>query len=112
MTESSPATDRSSIQRDVLQTAEKLICGDREAVYDDAFDNFTKIALMWSSTLGAPVTPVDVAMCMIQVKLSRLTNTPEHRDSWVDIAGYAALGAYVASRMNDDPPAPNLTEGS
>jgi len=29
---------------------------------------------------------------MIAVKLSRLIETPDHEDSWIDICGYAALG--------------------
>jgi len=33
-----------------------------------------------------------VYACMIAVKLSRLIETPDHEDSWIDICGYAALG--------------------
>lgn len=33
---------------------------------------------------------------MIAMKLSRLVQTPGHRDSWLDIAGYAALGHEIA----------------
>jgi hypothetical protein len=37
----------------------------------------------------------EVILCMIAVKMSRLIKTPEHEDSWVDIAGYAALGGEI-----------------
>jgi hypothetical protein len=30
------------------------------------------------------------------LKIARLKNSPNHRDSWVDIAGYAACGAECA----------------
>ena len=33
-----------------------------------------------------------VYLCLNQLKVSRLIETPTHADSWVDIAGYAALG--------------------
>ena len=45
----------------------------------------------WSITLGHPVTPAEVMLCMIDLKLTRLAHDPTHRDSVVDIIGYAAL---------------------
>jgi hypothetical protein len=32
-------------------------------------------------------------MMMAGVKLARLSATPDHQDSWVDLAGYAATGS-------------------
>ena len=32
---------------------------------------------------------------MIGVKLARLIETPDHQDSYVDMAGYAATGSQV-----------------
>ena len=37
-----------------------------------------------------------VALCLAQLKIARLIQSPEHPDSWVDLAGCAALGAEVA----------------
>jgi hypothetical protein len=34
-------------------------------------------------------------MCA-DLKLARLENQPDHMDSWVDLAGYAACGAEIA----------------
>ena len=31
-------------------------------------------------------------------KMARLRHDPAHTDSWVDVAGYAACGAEVATR--------------
>ena len=45
---------------------------------------------------------VDVASMMIDVKQARLENDPTHRDSWVDIAGYAA-GGGTAKKAIDTP---------
>jgi len=52
---------------------------------------FQALAMRWSLTLGHTVTPAQVVLCMIDLKLERLTNNPAHKDSIVDIAGYAAV---------------------
>ncbi len=35
------------------------------------------------------------ALEMIAVKIARLIQSPEHLDSWIDIAGYARTGVMV-----------------
>jgi len=75
----------------LLQKAEELINGDRAEEYGDAKKNFEDIAKMWSVILEKEITPQQMALCMIMVKAARLMKT-DHEDSWVDIAGYAALG--------------------
>ena len=47
---------------------------------------------MWSVILEKEVTVSQVYQCMIAVKLSRLIETPDHEDSWLDVCGYGALG--------------------
>ena len=42
-------------------------------------------------TLGVDISPAQVALCMIDVKLARLAHDPAHADSAIDVAGYAAL---------------------
>ena len=49
------------------------------------------IAARWSLTLGRPVTPAQVTLCMIDLKLARLVPRPGYRDGVVDVIGYAAL---------------------
>ena len=44
------------------------------------------------------ITVEQVYACMIAVKLSRLIETPDHEDSWIDICGYAALGGEKNER--------------
>ena len=34
-----------------------------------------------------------IANMMILLKVARLKSSPSHKDSWVDVAGYAACGA-------------------
>ena len=67
-----------------------LICGDRADEYGDAGENFKRIAQRWTERLKTPVSPIDVAVMMIDLKLSRLTHEFK-RDSVIDIIGYACL---------------------
>ena len=49
------------------------------------------VAARWSITLGHPVTPAQVVLCLIDLKLTRLAHDPKHHDSVCDVVGYAAL---------------------
>ena len=69
---------------------------ERNRIYGNPLQNFIDMARLWSVILGIEVTPSQVSLCLICLKLSRLKNTPQHADSWVDIAGYAACGAEVS----------------
>ena len=64
---------------------------ERRDDYGEAADQFKAIAARWSITLDVPVTPAQVALCMIDLKLTRLAYDPRHADSVVDVIGYAAL---------------------
>lgn len=84
-------------RNDILQEADRLINGDRAVAYGDAQISFEDIAILWSTILRRHVSSTDVARCMIALKLVRLNNSPAKSDSWIDIAGYAALGGEIAS---------------
>jgi len=75
---------------DMLAKAAATIV-ERGAVYGDPKTNMEETAALWAVILGIDVTPQQVAACMIAVKLSRLIRTPNHEDSVLDIAGYAAV---------------------
>lgn len=81
---------------EVLDTAKNIVSGDRHQDYGDAAENFYRIAAGWQVILGTDVTLTEVALCMDWVKTARLIQSPDHADSWVDKAGYSALGAEVA----------------
>lgn len=73
----------------ILEEAESLIHGDRRGDYGHPLDDFTRTAKMWAAILGlTTITPEEVGLCMIAVKLSRECNK-EKRDNLVDICGYA-----------------------
>ena len=79
---------------DALGQAQTII-RDRGAVYGDARENMENTAARFSMTLGHHVTPAQVCLLMIELKLARLRETPGHIDSVMDIMGYAALLAEV-----------------
>ena len=73
----------------LLQHAQGVI-ENRERTYGPPAECFEAIAARWSLVLGITVTPAQVALCLIDLKLARLSRDPAHLDSIVDVAGYAA----------------------
>lgn len=92
------ATPETARQR-LLAEAMKITAVDRNKAYGSPEDNFTNIANLWNAYFAAQghVTPVtnarDVANLMILMKVARLATNLNHRDSLLDVAGYAACGA-------------------
>jgi hypothetical protein len=79
----------------ILIEAHELINGQRADDYGKASENFGRIARRWSEHLGVDVTPQQVCLCMIELKMCRLAKSPDHRDSWVDVAGYVGCKGKI-----------------
>jgi hypothetical protein len=62
----------------------------RQRAYGPPQPLFAQVAMRWSQVLRTEVTPAQVALCLIDLKLARLIHDPSHLDSIVDVAGYAA----------------------
>lgn len=75
---------------ELLHSAARLV-EDRRKSYGDPAAMMTAIAARWSVTLGRPITPAQVALCLIDLKLARLAHDPAHLDSARDVAGYSAV---------------------
>lgn len=90
-----------SMSAGILDEARATIAGPRQAAYGSATDSFTDVGRHWAIILGVPVTAAQVAQALIALKLVRLGQSPTHRDSWVDIAGYSGLGAEAASEVEE-----------
>jgi len=67
------------------------VLSQRRVTYGDPAASMAIVAARWSITLGHPVSPAEVMLCMIDLKLARLAHDPTHHDSIVDVIGYAAL---------------------
>lgn len=77
----------------ILREAQAAVYGDRQVDYGHPRRNFTRTAIGWQMVLmdkladGESITPEDVALCMVQVKVAREVHEPK-RDNRVDGAGY------------------------
>jgi hypothetical protein len=90
-------------RRALLLQAADTIDGDRNETYGGPESSFSTIAELWASYLEAigwtPPTspgglaPHDVAAMLALLKIARIANSGgTHKDSWLDLAGYAACG--------------------
>lgn len=97
-----PNTDPSlhtAKQKTILEEAQEIIFGDRERTYGSPDQNLQVIGELWTAYLLGTVNKRnkvavdvnDVCNMMVLLKVARLINTPEHRDSQVDAIGYIAL---------------------
>lgn len=93
----------------VLDRARDCVTRDRAATHGRAGDNFAEIAAHWSIELGIPLTRLNVARMMAQLKLVRAKNNPGHADNWIDIAGYAAIGGELGAPEAVEVPPPTAT---
>lgn len=89
---------RKTPREQLLEQAVRITTVDRNSSYGNPEDNFKNIADYWSSyltqstKLDIVISPQDVAHMMILMKVARLATNPQHYDSLLDIAGYAACG--------------------
>lgn len=74
----------------VLKIADNIINGDRRDAYGDVRKSFAAVAETWGDILHVDVTPQQVALCMVALKLHREANSHK-RDNLIDLCGYAAL---------------------
>lgn len=71
----------------ILDEAKRIVYGERGENYGHPFEDFSRTAKIWSAILDIQVTPEQVALCMVGLKISREVNRPK-RDNVVDGAGY------------------------
>ena len=78
-----------------LEYAKEIVCHDRDEAYGKPENNFGTIAELWSAYLGTEIKPIDVAMMMIMLKMSRVKNGKLKDDNFIDIAGYSACACEM-----------------
>lgn len=94
----------------ILEEAQRLTHGDRNADYGHPLDDYTRTAGLVSALLAhklkEPISPQEMALAMCCVKLSRQVHRPK-RDNLTDLAGYA----WVADRCVDEAARRHQDEG-
>ena len=87
--------------RDVLKEAQSIL-SQRSNNYGEAQYNFARAATLMSVLSGKSYSAYDMSLAMLAIKLSRLANSPDHHDSWVDGINYMAFCAEFQGRDAPD----------
>lgn len=84
----------------VLKEAERCVCGHREQDYGTPEDSFEMTGKLWTVYLNyaTKIDAEDVAAMMALLKIARIAKSPDHMDSWCDLAGYASCGGEIAGK--------------
>jgi hypothetical protein len=68
---------------------------DRRAIYGSPQDTYRRISTMRAVVDECPDPEIREILAMIVTKVARLIQTPDHLDSWVDVAGYSRCGVML-----------------
>src|SRR5574341_1863066 len=71
----------------------------RQATHGSPLQNHRNIAALWSGYLGAFITPAQVAVMMVLLKIARTKSNPNVKDHWDDAAAYIAIAAECQEVM-------------
>lgn len=86
-------------REEVLETAKKCVCGDREQDYGSPERSFDVIARLWNAYLEDRMSVMldakDVALMMVLFKIARIMTGHGKADNWVDGCGYLACGGEI-----------------
>lgn len=92
-----------SCRETVLDEAKRCICTDRQNQYGSPENSFNYISDLWTAYMrndkkeDVIISPTDVAIMMILLKVARTARHKSYSDNYVDMAGYAALAAELAA---------------
>lgn len=101
--------DREKIRQQILEEAVNIVTGERQEQYGKPEDNFATIADMWNAYIERSrqskkalwhLNARNVADMMILMKVARLA-AGGTRDSYVDVAGYAACGGEILEKEKE-----------
>jgi hypothetical protein len=90
--------DNMNTQKSLLEqfdAAYRDVTADRRDVYGDPQDTYRRISTMRAVVDECPDPQIREILGMIVTKVARLVQTPNHLDSWVDVAGYSRCGVML-----------------
>lgn len=82
----------------IFDEAIKVITRVRGETYDHPSIDFAKVTKLVLALPYYEDPRVRHIMYMLCVKMARLSKTPDHVDSWIDIAGYARTGVMLIGK--------------
>lgn len=89
------------IKAEIADEAKRIVGGARRSAYGKPEQNFERIARFWQAYFentgrgDVKITARDVSPLMRLMKEARLAESPDHRDSFVDLVGYTLTGAEI-----------------
>jgi len=83
-------------------TESMTLLAPRGAVYGSVKENHERIARIATELSGKDLKAVDVAMVLVAVKLSRIAQSPDHVDSYVDAINYLAFAGEFATDASEE----------
>ena len=90
------------MKRDEFLRQSQLISTIRDVEYGSPNVSMLRIAKLWSNYLGYSIDPHEVAVCMLLLKVSRISEQAEHKDSYYDLINYATIAGELATMDWDD----------
>ena len=94
------------LEKTILDEANEIVNGDRRKAYGHPIDHFSRtigmINALFSDHLKKPFEPHHWGQMISIDKLSRAFQSPEKRDHWVDLAGYAECTNLCVEKENND----------
>ena len=87
--------------KEVLQSASDVM-QDRGSIYGHPKVNQDRIAKRLSNLLEFPIEDYQACLAMVEVKLSRIQESPGHLDSYIDACAYLALACELKTEENED----------
>jgi hypothetical protein len=70
---------------------------DRGKIYGHPKVNFARQSARFSSLLNHKITDAQAALLMVEVKLARITESPNHLDSYLDAICYLSIALELQS---------------
>ena len=80
----------------------QVILADRGSIYGSAEENHRRISELWSGYVDTYISPEQVAMCMLLVKVARLSQTSNHDDSLRDLLGYGIIYHQIVREIRGE----------
>lgn len=83
-------------REEIVEKMCECIFKDRQNTYGKPEECFQTVADFWNTYLKInddcfKITKQDVANMMLLLKVARMSASPEHKDNYIDAAGYAVI---------------------